>query len=86
MRKSFLFALSYIILFKLSFVNSFDGFFSPSRNAEVKSKRCTYMRTHGMLAVDCYALGLTNIPSVLRSNIEVYTHGNVFPENLFTTY
>ncbi|KAK6626316.1 hypothetical protein RUM43_006627 [Polyplax serrata] len=49
---------------------AFDGLFS-SRNTEVKSKRCTYMRTHGMLAVDCYALGLTHIPSVLRSNIEV---------------
>jgi hypothetical protein len=41
--------------------------FNPSESP----KRCSYLRDHGMMAVDCYGLDLTAVPQNLRTDIEV---------------
>jgi hypothetical protein len=34
-------------------------------------KKCSYLKNHNMMAVDCYGLDLTAVPQNLRTDIEV---------------
>ncbi|KAL0272277.1 UNVERIFIED_CONTAM: hypothetical protein PYX00_005315 [Menopon gallinae] len=61
-----------LIAFVVQQCSTDDFPFPPERNPDLeKSRRCTYLRTHGMLGADCNDLKLVDIPPNLRSGIEV---------------